>query len=111
MSTRITNNMLSRSVLSDLNDIATKQAQTRRQMSSGKAITRPSDDPFAAGRALSLHNEIEGIKQQSRNVAEANGWMTITDTALAHIGDMAQRARELVVKGSTDTLADSDREA
>ena len=40
MSTRITNNMMSRSVLSDLNDIAAKQAQTRREMSSGKAITK-----------------------------------------------------------------------
>jgi flagellar hook-associated protein 3 FlgL len=111
MSSRITNNMISRSVLADLNDVANRQAATRRQMASGKAITRPSDDPYAAGRALSLHSELEGIRQQSRNVTEANGWMTITDTALGHIGDMAQRARELVVKGSTDTLTSSDREA
>src|SRR4051794_35165461 len=111
MSSRITNNMISRSVLADLNDVASRQAATRRQMSSGKVITRPSDDPYAAGRALSLHNELDGIRQQTRNVAEADGWMTITDTALGHIGDMAQRARELVVKGSTDTLTGSDRDA
>jgi flagellar hook-associated protein 3 FlgL len=111
MSSRITNNMISRSVLADLNDVANRQAATRRQMASGKAITRPSDDPYAAGRALSLHSELEGIRQQSRNVTEAEGWMTITDTVLGHIGDMAQRARELVVKGSTDTLTTSDREA
>jgi flagellar hook-associated protein 3 FlgL len=111
MSTRITNNMLSRSVLSDLNDISAKQAQTRRQMSSGKAITKPSDDPFAAGRAISLRSELAGIKQHERNVNEAQGWMTVTTTALSQITDMAQTARQLVVQGSTDTLPQESRNA
>jgi flagellar hook-associated protein 3 FlgL len=111
MSSRITNNMISRSVLADLNEVANRQAATRRQMSSGKAITRPSDDPYAAGRALSLRNELDGIQQHSRNVQEAQGWMQITDTALGHIGDMAQRARELVVQGATDTLPQTSRDA
>jgi flagellar hook-associated protein 3 FlgL len=111
MSTRITNNMMSRSVLSDLNDIATKQAQTRREMSSGKAITKPSDDPYAAGRALSLRSELAGIKQHERNVGEAQGWMTVTSTALSQITDMAQTARQLVVQGSTDTLPQESRNA
>src|SRR3954454_6357968 len=111
MSTRITNNMMSRSVLSDLNDIASKQAQTRREMSSGKAITKPSDDPYAAGRALSLRSELAGIKQHERNVQEAQGGMTLTDTALSQITDMAQSARELVVQGSSDTLPQTSRNA
>ena len=111
MSTRITNNMLSRSVLSDLNDIAAKQAHTRREMSSGKAITKPSDDPFAAGRALSLRSELAGVKQHERNVQEAQGWMTVTTTALSSITDMAQTARQLVVQGSTDTLPQESRNA
>src|SRR3954452_2076689 len=111
MSTRITNNMLSRSVLSDLNDISAKQAQTRRQMSSGKAITKPSDDPFAAGRAISLRSELAGIKQHERNVNEAQGWMTVTTTALSQITDMAQTARQVVVQGSTDTLPQESRNA
>jgi flagellar hook-associated protein 3 FlgL len=111
MSTRITNNMISRSVLSDLNDVASRQAATRRQMSSGKVISRPSDDPYAAGRALALRNELGGIRQHARNVEEAQSWMTITDTSLGHIGDMAQRARELVVQGATDTLPQTSRDA
>src|SRR3954463_14006488 len=111
MSTRITNNMMSRSVLSDLNDIATKQAQTRREMSSGKAITKPSDDPYAAGRAISLRSELAGIKQHERNVEEAQGWMTVTSTALSQITDMAQTARQLVVQGSPDPLPQESRNA
>src|SRR3954468_2396896 len=111
MSTRITNNMMSRSVLSDLNDIATKQAQTRREMSSGKAITKPSDDPHAAGRALPLRREVAGTNKHTRNDQEAQGWMTVTDAALSQITDMAQSSRELVVQGSTDTLPQTSRNA
>jgi flagellar hook-associated protein 3 FlgL len=111
MGTRITNNMVARSVLADLNEVAERQSATRRQMSSGKAITRPSDDPYAAGRAMALRNELGGIKQHARNVTEAQGWMTVTDTALGHIGDLAQRARELLIQGATDTLPQTSRDA
>jgi flagellar hook-associated protein 3 FlgL len=111
MSTRITNNILSRSVLSDLQDISAKQAQTRRQMSSGKAITKPSDDPYSAARAMSLRSDLAGIKQHERNVQEAQSWMTVTDTALGKIGDFAQTARELVVQGANDTLPQTSRNA
>src|SRR5919108_166086 len=111
MSTRTTNNMISRSVLTDLNDIAAKQAATRRQMSSGKAITRPSDDPYLAGRAMSLRGELDRVKQHADNVQEAQGWMTVPDTALGQIGDMANLARGLVVQGGTDTLPQASRDA
>ena len=99
MSTRITSNMMSRSVLADLNDIATKQADTRRRMSSGKQITRPSDDPYSAGRALALRSELEGIKQHARNVQEAQGWMTVTDTALGQIGDAIADEIDQIIAG------------
>jgi flagellar hook-associated protein 3 FlgL len=111
MSTRITNNMMSRSVLSDLNDIATKQAQTRREMSSGKAITKPSDDPYGAARAMSLRTDLAGVKQHQRNVDEAQSWMSVTSTTLSSITDLAQKARELTVQGATDTLPQTSRDA
>jgi flagellar hook-associated protein 3 FlgL len=111
MSTRITSSMMTRSVLADLNDIATKQDHTRRQMSSGKVITKPSDDPYAAARAMSLRSDLSRIKQHERNVQEAESWMTVTDTTLGSIGDLAQTARELVVQGATDTLPQTSRNA
>ena len=108
---RITNSMLNRSVLSDLNAVANRLSETQRKLASGKDINKPSDDPYGAGRALNLRSELEAIKQHSRNVDEALGWQTVTDTALGKIGDIAQRARELLVEGSTGTLGTTDREA
>jgi flagellar hook-associated protein 3 FlgL len=109
--TRITNSMMVRTVLSDLNGVANRLTETQRKLSSGKEINRPSDDPYGAGRSLSLRSELETIKQHSRNVDEATGWQTVTDTALGTIGDLAQRARELVVRGANDTLDQTSRNA
>ena len=108
---RITNSMMSRSVLSDLNQVAGRLTETQRKLSSGKEINRASDNPYGAGRAIGLRSELESIKQHSRNVDEAIGWQTVTDTALGTIGDMAQRARELVVRGANGTLSQTDRDA
>ena len=111
MSTRITSSMTTRSVLSDLNRIAAQQDLTRRQMSSGKAITKPSDDPYGAARAMSLRTDLAGVKQHQRNVDEAQSWMSVTSTTLSSITDLAQKARELTVQGATDTLSQSGRDA
>ena len=111
MSTRITSSMTTRSVLSDLNRIAAQQDLTRRQMSSGKAITKPSDDPYGAARAMSLRTDLSGVKQHQRNVDEAQSWMSATSTTLSSITDLAQKARELTVQGATDTLSQSGRDA
>lgn len=109
MSTRITHTMISRSALSDLTDVANQLARTQRKMSSGREITRPSDDPFAAGRALSLRTELEGIRQFQRNAADAVAWSTVTDTALGKLTDVVQRARELVIQGASDSAGQTAR--
>jgi flagellar hook-associated protein 3 FlgL len=111
MSTRITNQMVSRSVLSDLNDVSTKLSKTQQRMSSGKQITRPSDDPYGTSRALTLRSDVAATQQYQRNVSEAVGWQNITDAALSTINDAVQRARELTVQGASDSAGQAARTA
>lgn len=111
MSTRITNAMTQRGVLSDLSSIANKLSNTQRKLSSGKEITKPSDDPLRANRAMTFRSDLEGIAQYKRNIGEAQAWQGSTDTALSNMSDITQRVRELVVQGSNDTLGSTEREA
>lgn len=111
MATRITNSMISRGVLSDLMRADQVLSRTQRKLSSGKEITRPSDDPFAASRALSLRAGLEGTLQSRRNVDEAQAWSTATEVALSRITDTVQRARELLVNAGNDTNGTPSREA
>jgi flagellar hook-associated protein 3 FlgL len=109
--TRITQSMLSRGLMWDLNDVATRLSQTQRKMSSGKELNRPSDDPFAVSRAISLRDELEAVRQFKRNVNEGLAWNEVTETALGRIGDIVQRARELVIQASSDTFEGVSRES
>jgi flagellar hook-associated protein 3 FlgL len=111
MSTRITSNMIQRSVLADLNDISNRLSKTQQRMSSGKQITRPSDDPYGTSRALSLRTDIAGTQQYQRNVGEATAWQSVTDSALAKITEAVQRARDLTVQGANDSAGQAARNA
>ena len=93
MSTRVTNSMITRSLLSDLNDVTARLVQTQQKLSSGKELTRPSDNPFAVSRAIALRGSLEATRQYQRNTLEAKAWTDTTEVALARITDSVQRAR------------------
>jgi flagellar hook-associated protein 3 FlgL len=111
MSGRITSQMISRSVLSDLNDVSAQLSKTQQKMSSGKEITRPSDNPYGTSRALTLQSDLDGTQQYQRNIGEAVAWQNITDAALSKINDAVQRARELTIQASTDSAGQAARSA
>lgn len=108
---RITQSMMSRQVLTDLTNVASQLSRTQGKLSSGKEITRPSDDPFGAGRAIALRGEVEGIAQYKRNVTDAQSLSEANEIALGQVNDAAQRTRELLVRGSTGTVSQTDRDA
>jgi flagellar hook-associated protein 3 FlgL len=107
--TRITQSMVSRHLLADLNDVTNRIAATQRKLSSGKELNLPSDDPFAVSRALQFRADVGQYQQYARNVSEADGWQSATDTALAQVGDIALRARELLVQGASEPLGPDGR--
>jgi flagellar hook-associated protein 3 FlgL len=110
ISSRTTTSMVQRNVLSDLNNVYTKLAKTQARAASGKQITRPSDDPFNAARAMGLRQALDGNTQYQKNIQDAQGWQDSTETALAGVGDFIKRARDLVVQGASDTV-DADSRA
>jgi flagellar hook-associated protein 3 FlgL len=111
MSMRITNQMISSSVLTDLNDISTKLSATQEKLASGKQITKPSDDPYGTSRALTFRTSIAGTQQYERNIGEAVAWENITDSSLSTINNEVQRVRDLTVQGATDSSGQSARNA
>jgi flagellar hook-associated protein 3 FlgL len=111
MSMRITTLMTSRSTLRDLNDGLGKLSRLQQQLSSGKQITRPSDDPYGTSRAMALRGELGGLDQYQSNVADGTGWLNTSDTALGQMSDVLQRVRELLVQGGSDTAGPASRSA
>lgn len=108
---RVTSSMVQRNILADLNSLDGKLSATQERAASGKQITKPSDDPFGAGRAMMLRQSLSTNDQQQSDVNDALGWQEATETALSSITDAIQRASDLVNQGSSDTADPTSRSA
>jgi len=111
MTMRLSNQQLHSSTLNDLQNISNQLFNTQRKMSSGKEITKPSDDPFGTTRALSYRRDLDDITQTQANVDDATSWQTVTSTALMDVTNVVHRAQELLVQGGNDSNGPAERES
>ncbi|OAB37676.1 flagellar biosynthesis protein FlgL [Paenibacillus macquariensis subsp. defensor] len=100
---RITNNMLSSQLLTNLNRNAQAMSHTQEQLSTGRKLNKPSDDPVGITYSLRYRSELSSNDQYQRNVDSAVSWLDFNDTVLGQAGDVVQKIRELTVQASTGT--------
>ncbi len=108
---RITQGMIVGNFLNNLNSNYKSMDKTQEQLSTGKKIMRPSDDPVGVVSSLRLQTNLNETKKYLGNVTDASHWLDITDTALGQAGDILQRMRELTINGANDSLPQASRNA
>ena len=83
---RITNGILINNSLSNINSNKATLDKLNTQLASKKKITRPSDDPIVAIRALRFRSTLSEIDQYlNKNIPDADAWLTCTDDAMGNI--------------------------
>src|SRR5437763_16723787 len=102
---RITDRLLVDKVLGNLQRNESRLADLQGQVSTGRRISKPSDDPTGAVRSLTLRSNDDETQQDQLNLDLADGWLSSTDTALQDVSDIMQRARELTGQGANETLS------
>lgn len=108
---RVTNKTLTDNYLRNLSKNLNQMQISQNQLSSGKEISKPSDDPVSVSRIMSLENSIAENEQYEKNISDALGWSFASDNAMGGLSDSLLRARELVVYGASSTLSQTDRAA
>ena len=108
---RVTNRMLVDNVLRNLNNNLRRLQKFQYQQSTGKVVSRPSDDPIRVTQALYMRSALSEQQQHIKNMKDAKSWLDATDTALANASEIIQRAYELAVQGANDTLTKDERNA
>jgi flagellar hook-associated protein 3 FlgL len=108
VSTRVTNEMVSSSTLSSLNSAQLQLARSERELSSGKRINEPSDDPVGSSEAITLQSALDGLGDYEKNANDGVAWLNAASGALTSIGQLTQRARELVLQASNGIDSQSD---
>ncbi|KHO61015.1 flagellar hook protein FlgL [Thermoanaerobacter sp. YS13] len=105
---RITDGMLITNFLNDYNNNLERLQKNQNMLSTGKRISRPSDDPVAVATSLRIRTDMTRNDAYTKNADDAKSWLDITDTALNQLGSLLQRTRELAVQGANGTLTQED---
>lgn len=94
-----------------LQDLNTTLNKTQQQISTGKKVNQPSDDPVAAARILKLDQEVKRIETYQRNADLADNRLQQEESALSSSVDIIQRIRELTVQAGNGALSVNDRQS
>lgn len=86
--------------------------RTDEQISSGKRLLSPADDPVAATTILQLTQELSRIEQFNKNITIAENNLNLEEVALESITNLIHRMKEIgVAAGNTAVLTAEDYKA
>jgi flagellar hook-associated protein 3 FlgL len=96
---RVTAGSASRGALAGLQADSSRLASLQQQITSGRQITKPSDNPTGTVTALQLRSQLKQLNQYQANASDALGWLTTVDSSLHSITSQLQQVRSLVLQG------------
>ena len=106
---RITNKIMQNNSLYNINNNKVTEDQLNTMMSTGKKITRPSDDPVIAIRALRLRSNVTQLSQYyEKNAKDAESWINVTADALSTITAVLTDCVKQATKGASKDLTIDD---
>jgi flagellar hook-associated protein 3 FlgL len=103
MSTRVsTAGMHDAAILQILSQQA-KLSHTQSQVASGKRVMSPADDPVATAQILDITRARAQMEQYDKNTVAATNRLQTAESALADVGSVLQRIRDLTIQASNVT--------
>ncbi|MGE5390240.1 MAG: flagellar hook-associated protein FlgL [Deltaproteobacteria bacterium] len=100
---RITDGMMVNNTRRHLNSNLMRLDEYERQISSGKTISKPSDNPAGTVKSLRLRTSLMEGEQYLDNINEALSFMQTSDGALNDVDEIMQAIRQKTVQASTGT--------
>ena len=107
---RISNQLRHQTYLSNLNQRLDNLYQLQQELSTGKRLRFPSDDPVQASRALRLDSTIERQKQFLRNIEDAQSWVNFGDSRLQEITNLIDEIDSAALRADNDDQTEADRQ-
>src|SRR4026208_1774030 len=99
---RITSDIAYNNLLRDIERISERMQNTQLEISSGKKLHKPSDDPTAASDVIRIQAEQGEISQYQDNIATAKSRLGFADTTLQGVEAMVERVRNLALLAMTN---------
>ena len=94
MSDRITPAMITGSTLNDINAALAAMERSASELSSGKTILSPSDNPYGAGHAIDLQSQLDGLSSYSTSIQDGISWEKTSTGAMSNVFTTVQRGHD-----------------
>ena len=98
-----------RQSISNLSKLMSEQYILNSQISGGKRIEKPSDDPVGSITAQLSHRNLEQVDQYDVDVDHAMSWIEQAESSVSSMLDLLTRAQELAEQGATGTYDGAQR--
>lgn len=108
---RVTSKMIADQVINNLSQNLSRYMVLQNQMSTGRRIMKPSDDPIGTIKDLSYRSRLSEIEQYQKNIGEGNNWLASVDVALGDMTNMISQAKEVAVSLANDTYDATARDS
>jgi flagellar hook-associated protein 3 FlgL len=108
---RITNSMLQRATLSQIQSNMQRIADAQQKVSTGRHLQKASDDPSAAGGAMRARTTLRALDQYKRGIDVANSRAEAEESTLDSVVNVLTRAKVVGVGQATDTADQRTRRA
>src|SRR5436190_22239626 len=108
---RITENMKFSSVQRSLGSLRSRHATLTNQITTGRKILAPSDDPVAAAKLVRLNARAARTADYQKTISSVRGDITTSEGSFAEASQLMVRAHELALQGANDALSPKDRSA
>lgn len=99
------------SQVTSMADLQTKIGRIQEEVSAGKKILTPSDDPGAYTVADRLTQSVSAMDQYGRNISMAKSRLSQEDTVLSSVSTIVTRLNELGIQGANSTNDSTARNA
>mgnify|MGYP001022572150 CR=1 FL=1 len=106
---RITNKMVTSKYIRSLNTLSTDLDKLNTQVASGRAFSKSSESTSAAVKAFQIRRDMSKTEGYQGNIDHAQSSLTNTESALSHIEELMQEAKDKILIGKTGTCSDDER--
>jgi flagellar hook-associated protein 3 FlgL len=103
--TRVTQNMLNQRSMTSVEGALTKMSAAQEQLSTGRRINRPSDDPTGTATAMQARASIAEQQQYQRNGQDGLSWLSVIDSTIQSMSSQVNRAYTLAVQGANSDMS------
>ncbi len=108
---RISTNQFQQNSLLQMSTTFARLSAAQMEVSTGRRINAPSDDPTGISQSLSLQNHLDSLEQYNKTLVQAKGYLNATDGALSSVSDLMRQARTLAVQAGSSSLSQETQDA